>query len=103
MVRCEVIEGFTLGKFDELQDIKRKSKDKKGELFVGDTFLCTIEMAEYLTKNNSKERAFVKIIEVIPEKETKKQIEKENVMDDILKTTLDDITKKRTRRKKIED
>ena len=56
MVRCEVIEGFTLGKFDELQDIKRKSKDKKGELFVGDTFLCTTEMAEYLTKNNSKER-----------------------------------------------
>lgn len=91
MVRCEVIEGFTLGKFDELQDIKRKSKDKKGELFVGDTFLCTTEMAEYLTKNNFKERAFVKIIEVIPD-----------IMDNLIENTVKEIIKPKRGRKKKE-
>lgn len=105
MVKCEVIEGFTLAKFDELENLERANSDKnkEGELFVGDTFTCTEDMANYLVKDNSLQRPFVRIVEVIPEKETKKQIEKENVMDDILKTTLDDITKKRTRRKKLED
>lgn len=92
MVRCEVIEGFTLGKFDELLDIKRVNLDIKGQLFVGDTFLCTEEMAEYLTKNNAKERAFVKIIEVIPD-----------IMDNLIENTVEEIIKPKRGRKKKEE
>lgn len=99
MVKCEVIEGFTLAKFDELEDLQRANSDrnKKGELFVGDTFVCTEDMANYLVKDNAKQKAFVRIIEVIPEEE------KVEESDPILKTTLDEEEvkpKKRTTRRK---
>ena len=101
MVKCEVIEGFTLSKFDELENLQRANSDrnKEGELFVGDTFICTEDMANYLVKDNAKQKAFVRIIEVIPEKE-------EVEADSILKTTLDDEEtkpKRTTRRKRLED
>lgn len=101
MVKCEVIEGFTLSKFDELENLERANSDrnKEGELFVGDTFTCTEGMANYLVKDNAKQRPFVRIVEVIPEKE---EIE----ADSILKTTLDDEevkSKRTTRRKRLED
>jgi len=70
MVKCEVIEEFTLEKFDELKNIVRKSKDEKGRLFVGDTFECDENMAKYLTGDNPLNKVVVKVIEVIPE-ETK--------------------------------
>lgn len=77
MVKVEVIENFTLGKFDELKNIARKTIAEQGKLFVGDTFECTEEMYEYLTIKNAKNRAFVKLIEYIPEKiEKVKQEEK---------------------------
>lgn len=99
MVKCEVIEGFTLAKFDELEDLQRANSDrnKKGELFVGDTFACTEDMANYLVKDNAKQKAFIRIIEVIPEEE------KVEESDPILKTTLDEEEvkpKKRTTRRK---
>lgn len=67
MIKCEVIEKFTLEKYDLLKNIKRVSVDTYGKLYVGDTFECTEEMAEYLTGKNDKGKTVVKVIEVIPE------------------------------------
>ena len=68
MIKCEVIKEFTLGKFDELKNIKRKRIDTKGKLYEGDTFECTEEMYKYLTGTNDKGITVVKVIEVVPEK-----------------------------------
>lgn len=68
MIKCEVTEKFTLSKFEELSNIVRKNGGSRGALFVGDVFECNEEMADYLTGNNPKHTAVVKIIEVIPEK-----------------------------------
>ena len=68
MIRVEVITQFTLGKFDEIKDsIVRKSVDTEGMLYVGDTFECTKEMADYLTGKNEKGNVVVKVIEIIPD------------------------------------
>lgn len=69
MIKVEVIEEFTLGKFNELKNITRKQKEQEGKLFIGDIFECDEKMADYLTGNNPINRAVVKVIEVIPEKE----------------------------------
>ena len=79
MIKCEVVEGFTLAKYDELKNVVRKGVDKKGELFVGDTFECDTEMADYLLGNNRLSKAFVKVIEVIPAFEEPKEEIKEEV------------------------
>ena len=85
MIKVEVIEEFTLARFDEIKDsIERKSKAIDGRLFVGDIFECDESMVEYLTTGNKLGRAFVKIIEVVPSEEK------------IKKTT----TKKETKSKK---
>ena len=68
MICCEVIKDFTLEKFGELENIKRKKIDTKGKLYIGDTFECTKEMADYLLGKNDKNIVVVKVIEVIPEK-----------------------------------
>ena len=84
MVRVVVTEKFTLQRFDELKNITRKNLSKRGMLFVGDTFECTNEMAEYLTKKNPAKRAFVKVIEVLPtrtRKNTKKELTKKEEND----------------------
>lgn len=67
MIKCEVIEQFTLGRFEELNNIERKSQSEKGKLFVGDKFECSQELAEYLTGKNDLNKVVVKIIEVKPE------------------------------------
>ena len=76
MIKVEVTEGFTLARFDELLDIERKNVDKYGELFVGDTFKCDKELVDYLLGGNALKKAFVKVIEVIPEKEKEEVEEK---------------------------
>ena len=79
MVKCEVIEKFTLAKFDELENVQRKSVGEKGLLNVGDTFECSEEMAKYLTGDNAAGKVVVKVIEVIPSKkqEESKVVENE--------------------------
>ena len=69
MIKVEVIEEFTLGKFDELKNLVRNNEEKKekGRLYVKDTFICDKEMADYLTGNNKYSTPYVKIIEIIPE------------------------------------
>ena len=82
-IKVQVIEQFTLGRFDEITNIVRKNADKHGMLFKGDTFECTREMAEYLTGKNEKGKIVVKIIEVIPEKDISPKdtiIESENII-----------------------
>ena len=76
MIRVEVIEGFTLAKFNELQEIVRKNPQnaKEGELYIGDIFLCTKEMADYLLGNNKYKKPYVKIVEVIPEETATEEI-----------------------------
>ena len=93
MIRVEVTEGFTLGRFNELRNIIRKGSEEAGRLFIGDTFECTEEMAEYLTKTNKEGRAFVRVIEVIPE-EKKEPVNKTVVK----KTTTKKTTRKTTKK-----
>jgi len=67
-IKCEAIKPFTLGRFDEISNIVRKSNELKGMLYTGDTFECSQDLAEYLTGKNERGNVVVKIIEVIPEK-----------------------------------
>ena len=69
MIKCEVIKQFNFARFDELENIKRKSVEIKGKLLVGDEFECSKEIADYLTGNNPLNEVVVKIIEVEPKKE----------------------------------
>lgn len=69
MIRVQVIETFTLARFNELKNIKRAGVEEQGKLFVGDEFECGPDMVEYLTKTNKLGKAFVRVIEIIPEKE----------------------------------
>lgn len=71
MIRVEAIQQFTLGKFDEIKNIQRKSVEQYGMLYVGDTFECSQELAEYLTGKNDRGNVVVKVIEVIPEEKKK--------------------------------
>ena len=77
MVKCEVIQQFTLSRFGELKNVVRRTNGKDGELYVGDTFECSQELAEYLTGKNEKGKVVVKVIEVKPIK-VKKEFEDTN-------------------------
>lgn len=80
MVKVEVIEEFTFGRFNELKDIERLNKDTEGRLFVGDKFYCSKDIAEYLTGKNALNKVVVKVIEIIKEnKETNLDQEKKTV------------------------
>ncbi len=78
MIKVEVIEKFDLERYNELKNIQRVKIDKYGSLFVGDTFECSQDMVEYLTGGNKLGRAFVKVIEMIPEKKEEKPKKKKN-------------------------
>lgn len=98
MIKCEVTVEFTLERFDELKNIVRKGKEEKGKLFVGDTFECNKDIAEYLTGKNDKKLSVVKVLEILPEKEKKesnKETKKEEVKPEVKRTT----RRKTTRRK----
>ena len=63
IVKCEVVQMFTLSRFNELQNLKRRLYDKEGQLYKGDTFECSVELTKYLLPNK-----VINIIEVIPDK-----------------------------------
>lgn len=79
MIKVEVSKEFTLERFKELKNIKRKSINQEGRLFVGDTFECDEEMYNYLTGNNAKKETVIKLLEVDPEKESKIEEESKKV------------------------
>ena len=88
MIRCEVIEQFTLKDFEKLKNIKRKSIEVKGTLFVGDTFECNKEMCDYLMGKNELSKTVVKVIEVEPikvKKELVKSLEEAPKEDELTK------------------
>ena len=100
MIKVEVIERFNLGAFDELKNIKRINLDVKGQLFIGDTFECTKEMADYLLGENKLKKSFVKVIEVIPEKTQIKKVEETDKKEkQPKKTTIKKTTKKEVAKK----
>ena len=68
MIKCEVIENFSLKEFDKLKIIERKGKDTRGQLNKGDIFECDEEMAKYLTGGNPLKKVVVEVIEVKEEK-----------------------------------
>jgi len=67
MIKCEVIEKFTLEDFNKLKNVKKVMNRKENEFGVKDTFECDKEMVDYLTGNNPLNKVVVKVIEVIPE------------------------------------
>lgn len=75
MIKCEVIENFTLEKFNQLENVKKVEIRKGNEFGVGDTFDCTEKMADYLTGNNALNKTVVKVIEVEPEQIEEVKIE----------------------------
>ena len=69
MIKCKALEPFTLKRFGELKNIKRIGVNTPGQINAGDEFECEKDLADYLTGGNAYQKAFVEIIEVIPEKE----------------------------------
>ena len=80
MIKCEVIESFTLEKFNQLENVKKVEIRKDNEFGVGDTFECTEKMVDYLTGNNALNKTVVKVIEVKLE-----QVEEAKVEDNAFK------------------
>lgn len=78
MIKCKVIENFTLEKFNQLENVKKVETRKSNEFGVGDTFECTEKMADYLTGNNALNKTVVKVIEVKLEQVEEAKVE-ENV------------------------
>ena len=78
MIKCEVIENFTLEKFNQLENVKKVETRKGNEFGVGDVFECTEKMADYLTGNNALNKTVVKVIEVKLEQVEEAKVE-ENV------------------------
>ena len=98
MIKVEVIEKFTLEDYKKLKNVKKVATRKENEFGVGDTFECDEKMASYLTENNKLKRPFVKIIEVIPEKEKPIKLDEENVK--VIAKVVKKTTKKATKKKK---
>ena len=102
MIKVEVTKDFRLADFKKLKNVVRvTSKEEEGMLYVGDTFECDEEMAKYLTGENKLKRAFVKVIEVIPEVNIKNEIniDSKKIIEEIKE---EKPKKKRTSKKKGE-
>lgn len=78
MIKVEAIDVFTLGRFNELNNIERAGRSEPGKLFKGDKFECTKELADYLLGGNKYGKPYVKVIEVIPAIDEEKVVKKVN-------------------------
>ena len=67
MIKCEVVESFTLKDYGKLKNVKKVIERKANEFGKNDTFECDKEMADYLLGNNVLNKVVVKVIEVMPE------------------------------------
>lgn len=78
MVKVKALENFTFARYKEIEKtLNSKAKKEQGRLFEGDIFECNKEMADYLLGDNPINRAVVKVIEVIPEKQIEKKVKKD--------------------------
>lgn len=100
MIRCEVIENFTLKDFKKLKNIVRKGQDLEGHLYKEDTFECDEDMAKYLTGENAKKKVVVKIIEVKPKEEKTTKLDEKDTK--VTVKTSNKETKRTIKRKKGE-
>ena len=96
MIKVEVIEKFTLKRFGEIKNLKRKADGKEGELRVGDTFECSKDLANYLTGDNALNKTVVRVIEVEPEKV---EIETEKEPEEIVEEKPKSVKHKKNKRK----
>ena len=99
MVKLEALEKFRLGRFDEIKIVERKGVGTYGFLEQGDIFECSKDLADYLLGNNAHNRAFVKVIEIIPE--VKKEEVKQEVVKEEPKVEEKPIVKKPLKKRKI--
>lgn len=97
MIKCEVIENFTLEKHNELKNVKKIVDRKDNEFGARDTFECTKDMAEYLTGKNVLNKTVVKVIEIIPEI---KELEPISINDPVGEKGKKFVAKKTTKKKK---
>jgi len=121
MIKVEVLEEFSLGKFNELKNVERCStKEQYGKLFKGDKFECSKEMYEYLNGKNPLNKVVVKLIGVEPKDEIdedvvgavavaiKEQAQEddkkvEEVVDELVEEFKEEKPKKRTTKKKVKE
>ena len=75
MIKVEVIKDFTYKDFDNIKDTLKRASGRKeeGKLYVGDTFECSKQVVEYLMGKNEKNEIVVKVIEIIPDRVSKKK------------------------------
>lgn len=104
MIKVEVIEDFTLGKFNELKNIQRKGVNTQGRLYKGDIFECDEVMASYLSGDNSMHKPFIKVIEILPKVEkktnaTEVKIELESDDAKVIAEVVNKVTKKPAKKK----
>lgn len=97
MIKVEAIDEFSLKDFDKIENVERANatKNKEGLLFIGDKFECDKDMLDYLIGNNTYNKAFVRIIEVIPEKKEIKIVEAPKEAKEIKKPKKTKLTKKK--------
>lgn len=75
MIKAEVILDFTFKDYDKIKDslIRSSARKEEGKLYIGDTFECDKTMVEYLTGKNEEGATVIKVIEVKPNRVTKKK------------------------------
>ena len=100
MIRVECIKQFKLSDFDKLKNIKRKSIDVKGLLFVGDTFECDEEMVKYLTGNNEDGDVVVRVIEIEPEIKKMPIGESAQPIEKVIETKIEELKPKKKKSSK---
>ena len=74
-VKVEVlIDDFTYGKFDEIENLTRANEfyKQQGHLYKRDTFICEESEADYLSGNNPNKIVAVKVLEKIEEPKKEK-------------------------------
>lgn len=100
MIKCEVIENFTLEKFNQLKNVNKVTSRKDNEFGVKDTFECDKEMADYLLGNNVLNKTVVKVVEVeLPKVDVKKIIESAKDDKEIVEPIKEKPKKKKTSKK----
>jgi hypothetical protein len=99
MIKCEVIENFTLAKFNELKNVDRLGGGKDDFFKVRDRFECTDEMAKYLTGDNDQKKVVVKVLEVIPNEDVKEELPTTEEIDKAYEEIEKKPRKKRTSKK----
>lgn len=71
-IKLEAIESFTLERYNELKNIEKVGRKEEGKINKNDRFECDKDLADYLLGKNNYGKAFVRILEVIPDRVSKK-------------------------------